>query len=98
MKMNLLVLGALVALPLVACNQKPAASSPPATAANAAVANDPSVAKLAVGTAAKCPVTGEDFTVKDSTVQVTYNGKRYAFCCADCQPTFAKNPAKYAKN
>jgi YHS domain-containing protein len=62
------------------------------------VADDSSVPKLAVGTAAKCPVTGEDFTVKDSTVQVTYNGKRYAFCCADCQPTFAKNPAKYAKN
>ena len=67
-------------------------------ASGAAVANDPSVPKLAVGTAAKCPVTGEDFTVKDSTVQVTYNGKRYAFCCADCQPTFAKDPAKYAKN
>ena len=45
-----------------------------------------------------CPVTGEDFTVKDITAQVTYNGKRYAFCCADCQPTFAKDPAKYAKN
>jgi YHS domain-containing protein len=95
MKMNHVVLCALLSLPLVACEKKQAA---PATATTAAAANDPSVPKLAVGTAAKCPVTGEDFTVKESTVQVTYNGKRYAFCCADCQPTFAKDPAKYAKN
>ncbi len=96
MKMNLLVLCALVSLPLAACNKK--ASAPSTAAAASAVGDDPAVPKLAVGTAAKCPVTGEDFTVKDSTVQVTYNGKRYAFCCADCQPTFAKNPTKYAKN
>ena len=98
MKMKLLVVCALFSLPLAACDKK-AATTPAAPAATAsAIGNDPSVPKLAVGTAAKCPVTGEAFTVKDSTVQVTYNGKRYAFCCADCQPTFAKNPAKYAKN
>ena len=98
MKMNSLVLCALFALPLAACDKKQAAPATATTATAAAVGNDPAVPKLAVGTAAKCPVTGEDFTVKDSTVQVTFNGKRYAFCCADCQPTFAKNPAKYAKN
>ena len=27
-----------------------------------------------------------------------HGGKRYAFCCADCQPEFTKNPAKFAKN
>jgi YHS domain-containing protein len=97
MKMNHVILCALLSLPLVACEKKQAAATPTA-ATTAAVADDSSVPKLAVGAAAKCPVTGEDFTVKDSTVQVTYNGKRYAFCCADCQPTFAKNPAKYAKN
>ena len=96
MKMTQVALCALLSLPLVACEKNKTAAPSPAT--TSAVANDPSVPKLAVGTAAKCPVTGEDFTVKDSTVQVTYNGKRYAFCCADCQPTFAKNPAKYAKN
>ena len=96
MKMNQLLVCALLSLPLVACDKKQAAAPSPTTAA--AVGNDSAVPKLAVGTAAKCPVTGEDFTVKDSTVQVTYNGKRYAFCCADCQPTFAKDPAKYAKN
>ena len=100
MKMTQLVLCALVSLPLVACNKdKQAAAPAAATVAKAgAVGDDPAVPKLPVGTAAKCAVTGEDFTVKDSTVQVTYNGKRYAFCCPDCRPTFDKDPAKYAKN
>lgn len=71
--------------------EKPAA---PVAAAPAA-AGDP--APLAVGTNTKCPVTGEDFTVSAKTVQVVHAGKRYAFCCADCQPEFDKNPAKYAK-
>jgi YHS domain-containing protein len=88
----------MLALPLVGCDKKsqtaqPAASAP---ASSATVGDDATIPKLAVGSAAKCPVTGEDFAVKESTVQVTYKGKRYAFCCADCQPTFAKNPAKYA--
>jgi YHS domain-containing protein len=101
MKMNKLIVCALLALPLAACEKKsqsaqPAAAAP--TAPAAAVGEDPAVPRLAVGTAAKCAVTGEDFKVKENTVQVTYNGKRYAFCCADCQPTFAKDPAKYAKN
>lgn len=107
MKMNQLLLCALVALPLGACQKK--STAPAATAATTKTAaaptavagkvgDDPAVPKLAVGTAAKCAVTGEEFTVKESTVQVTYNGKRYAFCCPDCQPTFAKDPAKYAKN
>jgi YHS domain-containing protein len=99
MKMNQLLLCALLSLPLAACDKKQSApSTASTTAVAAALGNDPAVPKLANGTQAKCPVTGEDFTVKDSTVQVTYNGKRYAFCCADCQPTFAKNPAKYAAN
>jgi len=97
MKMNQLLLCALLSLPLVACDKKQAAPSTTATTASA-IGNDPAVPKLAAGTKATCPVTGEEFTVKDSTVQVTYNGKRYGFCCADCQPTFAKAPAKYAKN
>ncbi len=71
-----------------------AAPSPVAAAAQPMAAGDP--APIAVGTKLKCPVSGEDFTVKDSTRQVVYNGKRYAFCCSDCQPEFAKNPAKYA--
>jgi YHS domain-containing protein len=101
-----ILLGLVLALPLAACEKKaqtaqPTASAPNGTAgatgAASAVGDDPALPKIAVGTAAKCPVTGEDFTVKATTTQVTYDGKRYAFCCADCQPSFAKDPAKYAK-
>ena len=98
MKMNSLVLCALLSLPLVACDKKQTTPAAATTTAAAPIGDDPAVPKLAAGTKAHCPVTGEEFTVKDSTVQVTYNGKRYGFCCADCQPTFAKDPAKYAKN
>jgi YHS domain-containing protein len=108
---NRTALALLLALPLFGCEKKsqsaPAvatpvaaaaapAAAPAAPAAAAVVGDDPAVAKLPVGTKTKCAVTAEEFTVKPSTVQVTYNGKRYAFCCPDCQPTFAKNPAKYA--
>jgi YHS domain-containing protein len=94
----------LCALPLCGCERKaetapvPVAAAAATPAAAAAVGDDPAVPKLAIGTKAHCAVTNEEFTVKENTVQVTYAGKRYAFCCADCQPTFAKNPAKYAKN
>ena len=108
MNMKNLLLCALLSLPLAACEKKATStentstdtktSTGTKTASAGAVGDDASVPKLAAGASAKCPVTGEDFKVKESTVQVTYNGKRYAFCCADCQPTFAKDPAKYAKN
>jgi YHS domain-containing protein len=94
-----------LALLLSACESKSA--TPPAAAASAAArapaagagsnnasAGDP--APIPIGTKMKCAVTGEDFTVSEKTVQVTYSGKRFAFCCADCLPTFNKDPAKYA--
>jgi YHS domain-containing protein len=101
-----------LALPLAGCKDRAAeaahealhaaqvqanAAAPAAAPANNVVGDDATVPRLAVGTKTKCPVSGEDFTIKADTVQVTYAGERYAFCCADCQPTFAKNPAKYAK-
>jgi YHS domain-containing protein len=95
-----------LALPLWAagCNKPAATTSAAAPAAapttpttiDQTVGDDPAVPRLAIGTKAHCAVTNEEFTVADSTVQVTYQGKRYAFCCADCRPTFAKNPGKYA--
>ena len=42
---------------------------------------------------AKCPVSGDDVDPKVTTV---YDGKTYAFCCADCVKSFNKDPAKYA--
>jgi YHS domain-containing protein len=41
----------------------------------------------------KCPVSGDDIDPKVTTV---YNGKTYAFCCADCVKAFNKDPEKYA--
>lgn len=85
-----------LSLPLLGCEKKSQTAQPATASPTATVGDDANVPRLAVGAAAKCPVTGEDFTVKENSVQVTYNGKRYAFCCPECQPTFAKNPAKYA--
>jgi YHS domain-containing protein len=50
----------------------------------------------AVGTWAKCPVSGDIFQIGKDTEFATYNGRVYAFCCDDCKPDFVKNPAKYA--
>lgn len=88
----------LLLLPLAGCETASHAAPQPMSAKSAAVVgDDAAVPRIAVGTKMKCPVSGEEFTVKQNTQQVTYNGKRYAFCCPDCRPTFAKNPAKYAK-
>ena len=80
------------------CSRSQAAQLPPALAQPVAVGGALTLATPpAVGTKAKCAVTGEDFTVDAKTQTSTYNGKVYAFCCPDCKPTFDKNPAKYAK-
>jgi len=52
--------------------------------------------KPAVGTWAKCPVSGDVFKVGPDTEFATYQGRVYAFCCTDCKPDFDKNPAKFA--
>jgi YHS domain-containing protein len=88
----------LFAFVLVAgCNSSKAPTVPAAPLA-APIAVSGEVAAIPVGTKLKCPVAGEEFTVDAKTVQTTHNGKRYAFCCADCLPEFNKNPAKFAKN
>jgi YHS domain-containing protein len=105
-KLGSMVMSLALALALSGCTDRtaqaqthagPAPNKAGASATNGGVGDDPSVPRLAVGTHAKCAVSGEDFVVDANTVQVTYAGKRYAFCCADCRPSFVKNPAKYAK-
>jgi YHS domain-containing protein len=46
---------------------------------------------------AKCPVTGDEFTISKDTQFSEYKGKYYAFCCPGCKPQFDKNPEKYLK-
>jgi len=53
--------------------------------------------KPPVGTKAKCPVTGNEFTVSKDTKYSLYKGKYYVFCCSGCKPQFDKNPEKYLK-
>jgi YHS domain-containing protein len=50
----------------------------------------PTVAAKPVNT--KCPVSGEDI---DLSRTIVYQGKTIAFCCADCEAAFNKDPAKY---
>ncbi len=50
----------------------------------------------AVGTWARCPVSGDVFKVAADTQFATYEGRTYAFCCGECKPDFEKSPAKYA--
>jgi YHS domain-containing protein len=52
--------------------------------------------KPAVGTWAKCPVSGDVFKIAPDTEFATYEGRVYAFCCEECKPDFDKNPAKFA--
>lgn len=83
------------ATPPAAAPTTAAAAAPTAAAAATPTAAGGEPAPIAVGTKMKCPVSGEDFTVKPTTQQLTYNGKRYAFCCPDCPAQFKANPTKY---
>jgi hypothetical protein len=49
------------------------------------------------GEKAICAVSGEAFVVDADTKTAQYGGKYYAFCCDQCAPDFAANPAKYAQ-
>ena len=49
----------------------------------------------ALGTKARCLVTGDDFTVRNTTESSRYKGKYYVFCCGGCKPLFDANPEKY---
>lgn len=43
-----------------------------------------------------CPVMGNK--VSEGQVMVDYNGVRVSFCCAGCDASFEKDPAKYLAN
>ena len=53
--------------------------------------------KPAAGEKAICPVSSEAFSVTADTKVQQVDGRWYAFCCDDCAPDFAKDPAKYTK-
>lgn len=89
---------------LAACssNPPPVAPTAPAPAATEAApapapaAKDikaPGEAKL--GDTTKCPISGEEFVVAESSPHAEYNGKTYYFCCPDCAAKFKADPTKF---
>lgn len=48
------------------------------------------------GEKAICAVSDEVFEVTETTKVAEYQGKYYAFCCDECEPSFKADPAKYA--
>ena len=48
-----------------------------------------------IGTRARCPVMGGEFTVSKETERSTHKGKHYVFCCQGCKPKFDQNPEKF---
>ncbi|MFH1532438.1 MAG: YHS domain-containing protein [Pseudomonadota bacterium] len=87
---------ALVVCGIMACADKTEAA--PAAAEMVPAQTDvPKVfdAPPAVGTKARCPVMGGEFTVTDKTERSEYQGKHVVFCCPGCKPSFDKDPEKF---
>lgn len=49
-----------------------------------------------IGDRSSCPVSGEAFTITQSSPKVEHNGKTYYFCCPGCAEKFKENPSKWA--
>ena len=47
------------------------------------------------GTKAKCPVSGETFTVAADSPRSEHGGKHYAFCCPPCKTKFDAQPTSF---
>jgi len=50
-----------------------------------------------IGDRSSCPVSGEAFTITESSPKVEYEGKTYYFCCSGCAEKFKENPSKWSK-
>lgn len=48
-----------------------------------------------VGTKARCPVMGNEFSISEKSEHSVYKGRHYYFCCGGCKPKFDENPQKY---
>jgi YHS domain-containing protein len=90
-------------LSLAACGGSPSTPTVPtpdavsaAPAGSSAAADDvkaPGTAK--VGDKARCPISGEVFTVTDKSPKAEYEGKTYYFCCPGCEGKFKADPKRY---
>ena len=48
-----------------------------------------------MGDAARCPVSGETFRVRDTSPTAEHEGETYFFCCGSCVRPFLRNPDQY---
>ncbi len=76
------------------------AGAPPEPATPAASGSEASKAvvppgQAKVGDKSKCPVSGEEFVVSETSPKLDHNGKTYYFCCAHCKDKAAKDPDKF---
>jgi YHS domain-containing protein len=84
---------ALAALAAGCGSSTPSPHPTPATSGTESALKPMGSAKI--GDTTKCPVSGEEFTVTESSPKVEHDGKTYYFCCPGCDEKFKKDPAKY---
>lgn len=48
-----------------------------------------------IGDAARCPVSGETFRVRDTSASAEHEGETFYFCCGSCVRPFLRNPDQY---
>jgi YHS domain-containing protein len=105
MRSLLELLAASVVVASAACASAPTAQTPTSSpAAPSAAPAGPSAAaqpalkpagEAKVGDRTRCPTSGEEFVVSESSPKVEYKGKTYYFCCGGCDRKFAQDPEKY---
>jgi YHS domain-containing protein len=71
------------------------AATPASATATATSADLKAPGEAKVGDRTRCPVSGEEFTVKDDSPHAEYQGKTYYFCCPHCVQKFESDPSKY---
>ena len=81
-----------LALALAACGGS--STNTPATSASQPALKAPGEAR--VGDKTRCPVSGEEFVVTESSPKAEYNGKTYYFCCGGCDTKFKADPQKFS--
>jgi YHS domain-containing protein len=42
-----------------------------------------------------CPVSDDPVRLREAKLHATYRGRTWYFCCPDCPPSFAADPARY---
>lgn len=93
-----ILISALAATVLVACDKKePASSTSKADAPKKEVTKTPSDAKVASKPYPLdvCIVSGEKLGSMGAPVVYVHEGQEIKFCCKNCLPDFKKEPAKF---